>query len=442
MTNSATGKTVYVGMSADFLHHGHLNILKSARELGSVTVGLLTDRAIASYKRLPYLTWDERKVVIENIKGVDAVVPQQTLDYVPNLIALRPDFVVHGSDWKSGPQKEVREQVIQQLAEWGGQLIEPEYTSGISSSQIISGLREIGTTSEIRLRRLKRLLSAKGMIRVMEAHNGISGLVVENSSVETESGGIREFDGIWLSSLTDSTAKARPDTEMVDGTSRLQTLNQILEVTTKPIIFDGDTGGRTEHFCFLVKSLERLGVSAVIIEDKAGLKRNSLFGEEVEQTLESIEGFARKISEGKKAQVTQAFMIIARIEALIAGKGMEEAMRRAKAFIAAGADGIMIHSKQKDGAEIRTFCENFRQLERRVPLISVPTSYNHFYEDELEAMGFSMVIYANHLLRSAYPAMSQTAEKILRARRSLEVDEQCMSIAEIINLIPGGGSGL
>jgi phosphoenolpyruvate mutase len=429
-------KTVYVGMSADFLHHGHLNILKAARELGTVTVGLLTDRAIASYKRLPYLSWDERKAVIENIKGVHEVIPQETLDYVPNLIALKPDFVVHGTDWKSGPQKEVRERVIDQLAQWGGQLVEPEYTAGISSTQIISGLREIGTTAGIRLRRLKRLLSAKGMVRIMEAHNGISGLIVEKCSAATESGATSEFDGMWLSSLTDSTAKGRPDTEMVDRTSRMKTLNEILEVTTKPIIFDGDTGGPTEHFTFYVKTLERYGVSAVIIEDKTGLKRNSLFGDEVEHTLESIEAFAHKISEGKKAQVTDDFMIIARIEALIAGQGMEEALKRAKAFIAAGADGIMIHSKEKDGAEIRTFCEEFKRLDHQVPLISVPTSYNHFYEDELEAMGFSVVIYANHLLRSAYPAMLQTAEKILSAKRSLEVDRECMSISEIINLIP------
>jgi len=434
---NSKSKTVYVGMSADFLHHGHLNILKSARELGGVTVGLLTDRAIASYKRLPFLTWEERKAVVENIKGVERVVPQETLDYVPNLIALRPDFVVHGTDWKSGPQKEVRERVIRQLSEWGGTLVEPEYTGGISSSKIISGLKEIGTTAEIRLRRLKRLLSAKGMVRIIESHNGISGLIVENTSVQVESGGTREFDGMWLSSLTDSTAKGRPDTEMVDRTSRMQTLNEILEVTTKPIIFDGDTGGPTEHFCFFVKTLERLGVSAVIIEDKVGLKRNSLFGTDVEQTLETIEGFAHKISEGKKAQVTDDFMIIARIEALIAGKGLDEALKRAEAYIEAGADGIMIHSKEKDGMEIRDFCENYRKFDRRVPLISVPTSYNHIYEDELESMGFNIVIYANHLLRSAYPAMTQTAENILNARRSLEVDSKCMSIKDIINLIPG-----
>jgi phosphoenolpyruvate mutase len=430
-------KSVYVGMSADFVHHGHLNILQTARTLGEVTVGLLTDKAIASYKRLPILTWEERKTVVENIKGVARVVPQETLDYVPNLIALKPDFVVHGSDWKSGPQQATRERVVQTLATWGGVVVEPEYTPGVSSTKIINALKEVGTTADVRLRGLKRLLSAKSLVRIMEAHNGLSGLLVEHTGV-TVDGQRREFDGMWLSSLTDSTAKGRPDIEFVDRTSRIQTMNEILEVTTKPIIFDGDTGGQIEHFTFFVKTLERHGVSAVIIEDKVGLKRNSLFGTEVEQLLDTVEGFSEKISCGKKAQVTDHFMIIARIEALIAGKGVAEALRRAAAYITAGADGIMIHSKEKDGVEIAQFCEGYRKLEHRVPLVAVPTSYNHLKEDELEAMGFQIVIYANHLLRSAYPAMKETAQKILTNRRSLEVDQNCMSIKEILTLIPGG----
>ncbi len=430
-------KKVYVGMSADFLHHGHLNILREAAKLGDVTVGLLTDAAIASYKRLPFLTWEERKSVVENIKGVAAVIPQEALDYVPNLLHLKPDFVVHGTDWRTGPQKETRQRVIDTLAQWGGELVEPEYTAGISSTKIINAMKEIGTTAEIRLRRLKRLLHAKGVVRIMEAHNGLSGLIVENSHVITD-GAKQEFDGMWLSSLTDSTAKGKPDTELVDRTSRMQTMNEILEVTTKPIIFDGDTGGPSEHFNFFVKTLERLGVSAVIIEDKTGLKRNSLFGTEVVQTLDSIEDFSYKISQGKKAQVTDEFMIIARIEALIAGHSVEEALARAKAYIAAGADGIMIHSRHKDAVEIRAFCDGYRKFEHRVPLIAVPTSYNHLTEDELQAMGFSIVIYANHLLRSAYPAMKQTAEQILTNRRSLEVDKNCMPLKEILTLIPGG----
>lgn len=435
--NELKTKQVYVGMSADFLHHGHLNILRHARELGEVTVGILTDEAIASYKRLPFLTWEERKAVVENIKGVTRVVPQETLDYVPNLQKFMPDFVVHGTDWRDGPQRETRQRVIDTLAVWGGQLVEPEYTAGISSTKIINAMKEVGTTAEIRLRRLKRLLNAKGMVRIMEAHNGLTGLLVENVSV-SEGSKKQEFDGMWLSSLTDSTAKGKPDIELVDRTSRMQTMNEILEVTTKPIIFDGDTGGPSEHFNYFVKTLERLGVSAVIIEDKVGLKRNSLFGTDVEQTLDTIEGFSCKISQGKKAQVTEEFMIIARIEALIAGRPLDEALERAKAYIEAGADGIMIHSRHKDGAEIKAFCEGFRKFERRVPLVAVPSSYNHFTESELQEMGFSIVIYANHLLRSAYPAMKATAENILTNKRSLEVDNVCMPIKEILTLIPGG----
>ncbi len=429
-------KKVYVGMSADLLHHGHLNILRVARELGDVTVGVLTDQAIASYKRLPFLGFDERRAIIENIKGVVSVVPQETLDYVPNLRFLRPDYVVHGDDWKTGPQKETRARVIAALAEWGGQLIEPEYTAGISSTKLIQGQREIGTTPQVRMRRLRRLLAAKGIVRVLEAHNGLSALIVENTA-SNEGGRREEFDAVWLSSLTDSTAKGRPDIELVDRTSRLQTMNEILEVTTKPVIFDGDTGGPVEHFTFLVKTLERLGVSAVIIEDKVGLKRNSLFGTEVEQLLDTVEGFSGKISAGKKAQVTDDFMIIARIEGLIAGQGMDEALQRARAYIAAGADGIMIHSKEKDGREIAEFCARYARLEQRAPLVAVPTSYNHLTEDELRALGFSIVIYANHLLRSAYPAMKRTAEQILARHRSLEVDGDCIPIKEILNLIPG-----
>lgn len=435
--NKLDSRIIYVGMSADFLHHGHLNVLRVARELGEVTVGLLTDRAIAAYKRLPFLTWEERKSVVENIKGVARVVPQETLDYVPNLLALRPDYVVHGTDWRSGPQKETRERVIATLAQWGGRLVEPDYTEGISSTRIIEGLRMEGTTAGLRRRKLRRLLGAKDLVRIMEAHNGLSGLLVENTRVEVAARP-REFDGLWLSSLTDSTAKGRPDTELVDRTSRLQTMNEILEVTTKPVVFDGDTGGPSEHFTFLVKTLERLGVSAVIVEDKTGLKRNSLFGMEVEQVLEDPEVFAHKISRGKKAQITDEFMIIARIEALIAEAGLEEALRRARRYIEAGADGLLIHSRRADAAEIRAFCEAYAGFDRQIPLVAVPTSYHHLTEDELQALGFRMVIYANHLLRSAYPAMKRTAERILEKGRSLEADEYCLPIKDILTLIPDG----
>lgn len=429
-------KKIYVGMSADLLHHGHLNILKVAASLGEVTVGLLTDRAIASYKRLPFLTYEERRAIVESIKGVARVIPQETLDYEPNLRAERPDCVVHGTDWQDGPQKATRQRVIEVLAEWGGELVEPPYTPGISSTKLNAGLREIGTTPQIRMRKLKRLLGARPIVRVMEAHNGLSALIVENVRFASP-GKTAEFDAMWLSSLTDSTAKGRPDIEFVDRTSRANTINEILEVTTKPVIYDGDTGGPPEHFVYLVKTLERLGVSAVIIEDKIGLKRNSLFGTDVAQAQDTIADFSHKIAEGKKAQVTDDFMIIARVESLILKRGMDDAVERARAFTAAGADGIMIHSKSKDGAEIVEFCQRFRAHEPHVPLVAVPTSYNSFTEAQLAALGFNIVIYANQLLRSAYPAMKRTAELILEHERSLEVDERCMSIDEILNLIPG-----
>ncbi|MEO8209168.1 MAG: phosphoenolpyruvate mutase [bacterium] len=430
-------KRVYIGMSADLIHPGHLNIIKEAKKLGKITVGLLTDKAIASYKRLPYLTFEQRKIIVENIKGVEEVVPQETLDYVPNLKKLKPDFVVHGNDWKTGVQKQTREKVIEALKEWGGELVEVEYTEGISSTQLNQSLKEIGTTPEIRMKRLKRLLEVKQIVRLMEAHNGLTGLIIENLQM-TKDSHPKEFDGMWLSSLTDSSAKGKPDIEAVDVTARMQTLNDIVEVTTKPIIYDGDTGGRAEHFAFTVKTLERLGVSAVIIEDKVGLKKNSLFGTDVEQTQDSIENFSNKISTGKKSQITDDFMIIARVESLILKKGMDDALTRAKAYIDAGADGIMIHSKEKKPDEILNFCKGYKEFEKRVPLVVVPSSYNIIYEKELIDAGVNIVIYANQLLRSAYPAMLETAKSILENERSFEADNKMMPIDEILNLIPGG----
>jgi len=430
-------KTVYVGMSADLIHPGHLNILKHAQKLGEVTVGLLTDKAIASYKRLPYLTFEQRKEIIENIKGVKKVIPQETLDYVINLKLIKPDYVVHGNDWQTGVQRETRQRVIETLKEWGGELVEIEYTKGISSTSIHKALHEIGTTPQLRMKRLRRLIENKNIVRIMEAHNGLTGLIVENTKIQKD-GVSKEFDGMWLSSLTESTAKGRPDIEFVDLTSRIKTINDISEVTTKPIIYDGDTGGIPEHFIFTVRTLERLGISAIIIEDKIGLKKNSLFGTEVEQTQDSIEDFSRKIRMGKQAQVTEDFMIIARVESLILSKGSDDALARAKAYIEAGADGIMIHSKEKEGTEILDFCKKFKQLEHKVPLIAVPTIYDHLYEKDLADAGVNIVIYANHLLRAAYPAMVETAKIILKEERAFEVNKMCMPIKEILNLIPGG----
>jgi len=423
-------------MSADLVHPGHLNVLKRAAELGEVTVGLLTDQAIASYKRLPYMTFEEREAVVFALKGVSKVVPQTTLDYAPNLLAMRPDYVVHGDDWRDGVQQQTRQRVIDTLKEWGGELVEVPYTPGISSTRLNAALKEVGTTPDRRLKTFRRLLQAKPIVRLLEVHNGLTGSIVEHCRV-TDDQGQHEFDGMWGSSLTDSTARAKPDIEAVDITARVGTLNEILEVTTKPIVFDGDTGGIPEHFVFTVKTLERLGISATIIEDKTGLKKNSLFGNEVAQTQDSIEDFCLKIRMGKAAQATDAFMIIARIESLILEKGLDDALLRAKAYIDAGADGIMIHSRKKDPAEIFAFCRQYNQFENRRPLVVVPSSYREVTEAELIEHGINVVIYANHLLRSAYPAMKKTAESILLHRRALEAEDGMMSINEILDLIPG-----
>lgn len=430
-------KKVYVGMSADLIHPGHLKILKKSSELGDVTVGLLTDQAIASYKRVPFMTFEQRCEVLNSLKFVSEVVPQNTLDYRPNLNLLRPDFVVHGDDWREGVQRETRQRVIDTLAEWGGQLVEVPYTEGISSTVLQKAMREIGTTPDIRRSRLRRLLQVKPILRFLDIHNALSGLIIENTVIQVGGGVAKEFDGMWGSSLTDSTAKGKPDIEAVDVSARMTSLNEVLEVTTKPIIYDGDTGGQPEHFVFTVRTLERLGVSAVIIEDKTGLKKNSLFGTDVKQTQDEIPAFCEKIRIGKKAQATDDFMIIARIESLILEKGMDDAVNRAKAYLDAGADGIMIHSRQKSPDEIFEFCKRYAQLPNRKTLVAVPSSYNKVTETELADQGVNIVIYANHLLRSAYPAMVKTAKTILINERSAECDSELLPIKDILELIPG-----
>ncbi len=429
-------KQVYVPMAIDILHTGHINIIEEARKLGQVTIGLLTDEAIINYKKLPLFEFEKRKKIAENIKGVKSIVVQELHDYEPILRKLKPDFLVHGDDWKVGIQSNMRKKVIKVLSEWGGKLVEPSYTDGVSSTMLASQLARNGITSDARRKLLRRLLSTKSLVRILEAHNGLTGLIVEDTSIN-KNGKIIEFDGIWESSLTDSTAKGKPDTELVDFSSRFSTIEEILEVTTKPIIVDGDTGGIIDHFRYKIKTLERSGVSAIIIEDKIGLKRNSLFGTDVKQEQDSIENFSLKISEGKKSQVTDDFMIIARIESLILKQGMNNALDRAKAYTEAGADGIMIHSKESDGREIIEFCKKFNKMGLNVPLVVVPSAYSHITESELEKLGVNIVIYANHLLRSAYPNMINSAKSILKNSRAKEASENyCMSIKDIINLIP------
>ncbi|MCR5290538.1 MAG: phosphoenolpyruvate mutase [Treponema sp.] len=431
-----SNKTVYVGITGDIIHPGIINIITEGAKHGDLIVGLLTDSAIVSHKRLPYLTYEQRKAVVENIKGVSKVIPQEDWSYVPNLKKLKPDFIIHGDDWKTNYLSKIREDVYETMKEWGGQVIEVPYTQGINSTALVDNAKTIGTTPDVRRATLRRLLAAKPIVRIMEAHSGLSGLIIENTEVMKDDG-LHSFDGMWSSSLTDSTNKGKPDIEAVDLTTRMQALTDILECTTKPIIYDGDTGDIPEHFVFTVRTLERNGVSAVIIEDKKGLKKNSLFGTEAKQELATEEEFCHKISEGKKAQVTKDFMIIARIEEIIAGRSVDEALTKAFASVKAGADGIMIHSKDKSGADIKEFCQRFRKEYKSIPLVLVPTTYNQFTEKELAEWGANIIIYANHMLRSAYPAMQRCAETILKAERSLEVNDMCMPIKQILELIPG-----
>lgn len=430
-------KKVYLGMIADIMHPGLINIINEGAKYGDVIIGLYTDKAIATHKRLPYLTYEQRETVVRSIHGVSDVVPQDDWSYVPNLVKYKPDYIIHGDDWLEGPDKYIRDEVFKVMEGLGGKVIEIPYTKGITSSGLAEELESLGTTPQARLKSLRRLITAKPIVRIMESHCGLTGLIIEHTKVEVGNE-VREFDGMWASSLTDSTSKGKPDIEAVDLTTRLHDLNDSLEVTTKPVIYDGDTGGKTEHFVFTVRTLERLGVSAVIIEDKVGLKQNSLFGTDAVQTQDTIEGFCSKIQAGKDAQVTRDFMIIARCESLIAGKPIEDALERCHAYVAAGADGIMIHSKNKDGLDIKEFCQRFREVDNHTPIVAVPTTYGQFTEAELAEWGINIVIYANHMLRSAYPAMVKCAERILETTRCQEASEEyCMPIKQILNLIPG-----
>lgn len=427
-------KKVYVGMSADIIHQGHMNIIGEARKLGEVIVGILTDEAVAGYKRLPLLTFENRKAIISELKGVSRVVAQETLDYVPNLRKYKPDYVVHGDDWKTGVQKQTRQRVLDTLKEWGGVLVEPAYTKGISSSMLVSEVQSLGTTSQLRMKRLKRLLEVKPLLRFLEAHNGLTGMIIEQTRF-SGSGIVKEFDGAWISSLTDATARGKPDNGYVDITSRMQTITDVADATIKPIMVDVDSGGIPQHFVLIVKSLERSGASAVVIEDKIGFKRNSLGSDATDQEQDSIENFCKKISSGKKAQVTEDFMIVARIESLILGKGVAEALKRSQAYIDAGADGILIHSKEKDPKQLLAFCAQYKKFHYKVPLIAVPTTYNQTKEETLVDAGVGVVIYANHLMRSAYPAMVNTASAILRYGRTYEIEKKLLPIGQLVSLI-------
>ncbi len=431
-------RTVYMSFSTDIIHGGHIAIIKKAQKLGRLIIGVLSDEAVSSYKRLPLVPESERRLMFENIAGVYKVVEQSTLSYKENLEKLHPDIVVHGDDWCQGFQKPIKDEVVSILASYGGKLVEFPYSNGDKYKDIQARTRADLAMPDIRRRRLKRVLEMKGLVTAMEAHDGLTGLIVENTVVH-QNGGAYQFDAMWISSLCDSTAKGKPDIELVDMTSRFRTIDDITEVTTKPIIFDGDTGGKTEHFTYTVRSLERLGVSMVVIEDKTGLKKNSLFGTEVVQTQDSIENFCAKIRAGKKAQRTKEFMICARIESLILEQGMDDALTRAFAFVEAGADAIMIHSRKKDPSEIQEFISLFRAKDETTPIVLVPTSFNSVTEEEWKEHGANIIIYANQLMRAEVPAMQKAAELILENHRAEECDAMLMPFKDIIRLIPAEG---
>ena len=428
-------KTVYMCFSTDMIHSGHIEIIRKAEKLGNLIIGVMSDEAVASYKRFPLLPYEERKTMFENITGVTKVVEQKTLSYKDVLEKYRPDIVVHGDDWKEGFQKPLRNEVCTILASYGGQLVEFPYSKNEKYEEIERRARSELSLPDIRRSRLRKMLAAKGLIIAMEAHDGITGLICEKTVI-SDQGGAHQFDAMWSSSLCDSTAEGKPDIELVDMTSRFRHINEIMEVTTKPIIFDGDTGGFTEHFVYTIRTLERMGVSMIIIEDKTGLKKNSLFGTEVTQTQDFIENFCEKIAAGKKAQKTRDFMICARIESLILERGMEDVSARAFAFTRAGADAIMIHSRKKDPSEIFEFVEMFRKEDMLTPIVVVPTSFNTVTEEEFKEKGVNIVIYANQLTKTGFPAMQAAARTILENHRAKEADDMCMSIKDIITLIP------
>ena len=427
-------KTAYTCFCTDVIHEGHLNIINEAKKRGRVIIGCLSDAASIRYNKFPTISQEERLRLYRSIEGVDEVVIQNDMLYDDVIKLIKPDYVLHGDNWVDGPEKAIHDHVENLVKEYGGELVDIPYTYNEKVKKIDMQLREKLAMPEYRRKRLRQLLSLTPIVKAMEAHSGLTGLIVEKTVVEHD-GRLDQFDAMWISSLCDSTAKGKPDIELVDMTSRFRTIDDITEVTTKPIIFDGDTGGLTEHFVYTVRSLEKMGVSAVIIEDKKGLKKNSLFGTEVKQTQATIEEMSAKIAAGKKAQLTDDFMIIARIESLILEQGMEDALARAHAFVAAGADGIMIHSRKKEPDEILEFCDKFRADNKETPIVVVPSSFNVITEEELAAHGVDIGIYANQLTRSAFPAMQKTAEDILRYHRAKEVDDRLMKIKDIITLI-------
>ena len=427
-------KTVYVPLAVDFIHSGHLNIINIAKKYGKVTIGLLTDEAISQYKRLPILSYKERLKIVSNLKNVNEVIAQSDWDYTETILKLKPDYFVHGDDWRKGVQKHARAKVIKTLKKHSGKLIEPKYTKNISSSFIRRKVYE-NLTPNLRISILKRLIDSKRFIRVIEAHNPLSALIGEKANY-LKRNVTREFDCLWSSSLADSLTRGKPDNQSVDYSTRISGLNEIFDVTTKPIIFDGDNGGEMHHIPYLIKTLERLGTSAIAIEDKIGVKQNSLFSDQSSSKQDSIKDFCKKIKLIQKTKKSEDFMLIARIESLIMKKGLNDALKRAEAYSKAGCDMILIHSKSNDTDELFKFSNRFKKSKYFKPLVCVPSTYSHVKERDLIKNHFSIVIYANQLLRSIYPSMVETTLSILKNQRAKESEKKLMRVKEIISLIP------
>ena len=422
-------------MGADILHTGHLNIINKAKNYGKIIIGLFTDSAIAEYKSLPLINYSQRLEIMKNLKGIYKIVKQDTWDYSKNLYKIKPDYLIHGDDWKVGIQKKTRAKVISILKKWSGKLIEIPYTKEPQIKDNKKNVQNIFFNPENRVSRLSRLINSKDIVRFIECHNPLTGLMIEKLKINHKNQ-FREFDGIWSSSLTDSVSNGKPDNQSVELSTRISNLNNVIEVTSKPVLFDADNGGRPEHLSYTIRNLERLGVSAIAMEDKVGLKSNSLFKDQTKANQDSIKNFCNKIKIACSARRSKDFLIVARIESFILGRNIKDALKRAENYSKAGADLILIHSKINTPKEVFLFSKKFQKSKYYKPLVAVPSTYSSVTENQLIQNGFKIVIYANHLLRAAYPAMENAALNILKNTRSLETEKNIISIKKILNLIP------
>ncbi len=426
---------VYVSMTMEILHNGHLKILKEARRHGRVTVGLLTDQALENKKALPLLSFEQRREILEALDCVDEVIAQDTWGFDAVLDRHKPKVFVHGDKW-DGPLQGMRERVIAKLESYGGQFVELPYSHEFDTGNIAPQMTAALASPYARQKAFRRLLQSHRLVRLLEAHSPLAALIGENMQVERE-GKTLQFDGFWSSSLTDSTEMGLPDIEALDMSRRFQNIDEIFEVTTKPLVMDADTGGKPEHFELRARTMERMGIAAAIIEDKTGLKKNSLLGTDVPQTQATVEQFCEKIQAGIEGQKYNGMMIIARLESLILGKGVDDALMRAEAYVAAGAGAVMIHSKETEPDEVFAFTGQFRQTHPTIPIVVVPSSYNRVMDHELQAHGVKVIIYANHMLRASYKAMDKVARAILANGRTAEIEDDIISIKQILKLIPG-----